>query len=205
MNVRKRATFNKTVLLQCSGFQADPPISRWFPCIEVGLWPIFYLWCERMARESAELRKLIEPAVTVLGYELVGVEFIHGKSGLLRVYIDHDDGIGVDDCKAVSYQVSGLLDVEDPIRGQYTLEVSSPGLDRPLFQARDYERFAGQQVKLRLSVPVAGRRRFKGTLLGLRDQQVVVKMDDEELLVPLHEIDQARLVPDYDSHRAEGA
>ena len=158
-----------------------------------------------MARESAELRKLIEPAVTVLGYELVGVEFIHGKSGLLRVYIDHDDGIGVDDCKAVSYQVSGLLDVEDPIRGQYTLEVSSPGLDRPLFQARDYERFAGQQVKLRLSVPVAGRRRFKGTLLGLRDEQVVVKMDDEELLVPLHEIDKTRLVPNYDSHRAEGA
>ena len=158
-----------------------------------------------MARESAELRKLIEPAVTVLGYELVGVEFIHGKSGLLRVYIDHDDGIGVDDCKAVSYQVSGLLDVEDPIRGQYTLEVSSPGLDRPLFQARDYERFVGHEVKLRLSVPVGGRRRFKGTLVGLRDEQVVVKMDDEELVVPLHEIDQARLVPDYDSHRAEGA
>lgn len=158
-----------------------------------------------MARESAELRKLIEPAVTALGFELVGVEFIHGKSGLLRVYIDHEDGIGVDDCKSVSYQVSGLLDVEDPIRGQYTLEVSSPGLDRPLFQARDYERFVGHEVKLRLSVPVGGRRRFKGTLVGLRDEQVVVKMDDEELVVPLHEIDQARLVPDYDSHRAESA
>ena len=158
-----------------------------------------------MARESAELRKLIEPAVTVLGYELVGVEFIHGKSGLLRIYIDHDDGIGVDDCKAVSYQVSGLLDVEDPIRGHYTLEVSSPGLDRPLFRARDYERFAGHEVKLRLSVPVDGRRRFTGTLVGLRDEQVVVKMEDEELVVPLHEIDQARLVPDYDPHRAEGA
>jgi ribosome maturation factor RimP len=76
-----------------------------------------------------------------------------------------------------------------------------------LFQARDYERFAGHEVKLRLSVPVAGRRKFKGTLVGLRDEQVVVKMDDdEELVVPLHEVDQARLVPDYDSHRAaEGA
>jgi ribosome maturation factor RimP len=158
-----------------------------------------------MARESAELRKLIEPAVTAMGFELVGVEFLRGKTGLLRVYIDHEDGIGVDDCKSVSYQVSGLLDVEDPIRGQYTLEVSSPGLDRPLFQESDYERFAGREVQLRLSVPVDGRRKFKGILMGLRDHQVVVRMDDEELVVPLQEIDGARLVPDYDSHRAEGA
>ena len=101
--------------------------------------------------------------------------------------------------------MSGLLDVEDPIRGQYTLEVSSPGLDRPLFQERDYERFAGHEVQLRLSAPVEGRRKFKGILMGLRDHQVVVRMDDEELVVPLHEIDRSRLVPDYDSHRAEGA
>ena len=86
-----------------------------------------------MVRESAELRKLIEPAVTALGFELVGVEFIHGKRSLLRVYIDHEDGIGVDDCKSVSYQVSGLLDVEDPIRGQYTLEVSYLGYDKEIF------------------------------------------------------------------------
>ena len=158
-----------------------------------------------MVRESAELRRLIEPAVTALGFDLLGVEFIRGKNSVLRVYIDHEDGISVDDCKSVSYQVSGLLDVEDPIRGQYALEVSSPGLDRPLFRARDYERFAGHAVKLRLSAPVQGRRRFTGTLLGLRDEQVVVMLDDEELLVPLHEIEQARLVPDFDSHRSEGA
>ncbi len=158
-----------------------------------------------MPRESAELRKLIEPAVTSLGYELVGVEFIRGKTGVLRVYIDSDDGITVDDCKSVSYQVSGLLDVEDPIRGQYSLEVSSPGLDRPLFQPRDFERFAGHEISMRLSLPVDGRRKFKGTLLGLRDEQVVLQMDEEELVVSLDEIDQARLVPDYDSHRAEGA
>ena len=158
-----------------------------------------------MPRESAELRKLIEPAVTTLGYELVGVEFIRGKTGVLRVYIDSEDGITVDDCKSVSYQVSGLLDVEDPIRGQYSLEVSSPGLDRPLFQARDFERFAGHEINMRLSVPLEGRRKFRGTLLGLRDDQVVVQMEEEELVVSLDEIDQARLVPDYDSHRAEGA
>ncbi|MGD8672564.1 MAG: ribosome maturation factor RimP [Thiogranum sp.] len=158
-----------------------------------------------MPHESVELRELIEPAVTALGFELVGVEFIHGKSGLLRVYIDHPEGISVDDCQAVSHQVSGVLDVEDPIRGQYTLEVSSPGLDRPLFRERDFERFAGNQVDIRLLAPVNGRRKFKGVLGGLRDGQVVLQMDDEELVVALDEIDRARLVPDYKSHRAEGA
>ncbi len=158
-----------------------------------------------MPRESAELRALIEPAVTALGFELVGVEFIHGKSGVLRVYIDHPDGVGLDDCQAVSYQVSGVLDVEDPIRGQYSLEVSSPGLDRPLYQRHDFERFAGSEVDVRLVAPVNGRRKFRGVLGGLRDGQVVVRMNDEELVVALDEIDQARLVPDYKSHRAEGA
>jgi ribosome maturation factor RimP len=159
-----------------------------------------------MPRESMELRELIEPAVTALGYELVGVEFTHGKTGVLRVYIDHPEGIGVDDCEKVSHQVSGILDVEDPIRGHYALEVSSPGLDRPLYRERDFERFAGSEVDLRLLAPLDGRRRFKGVLGGLRDGQVVVRMnDDEELVVALEEIDQARLVPDYKSHRAEGA
>ena len=158
-----------------------------------------------MPSESVELRKLIEPAVTALGFELVGVEFHAGKSGVLRVYIDHQDGISVDDCQAVSHQISGILDVEDPIRGHYSLEVSSPGLDRPLFQARDFDRFAGSEVSLRLLAPLNGQRKFKGILGGLRDGQVVVKMNDEELVVRLDEIDQARLVPDYQSHRAEGA
>ena len=158
-----------------------------------------------MPSESVELRELIEPAVTAMGFELVGVEFHPGKNGVLRVYIDHEDGISVDDCQAVSHQVSGILDVEDPIRGQYSLEVSSPGLDRPLFQARDFDRFAGSEVSLRLLAPLNGRRKFKGILGGLRDGQVVVKMNDEELVVRLDEIDQARLVPDYQSHRAEGA
>jgi ribosome maturation factor RimP len=158
-----------------------------------------------MPRESAELRALIEPAVRVLGFELVGVEFFHGKSAVLRLYIDHPNGVSVDDCQAVSYQVSGILDVEDPIRGQYSLEVSSPGLDRPLFHERDFERFRGCEVDVRLVTPLNGRRRFRGVLGGLQDGLVVLQMDDEELVVALDEIDQARLVPDYKSHRAEGA
>ncbi len=158
-----------------------------------------------MPRESVELRKLVEPAVTALGFELVGVEFIRGKSGVLRVYIDHPDGVSVNDCQSASYQISGVLDVEDPIRGDYALEVSSPGLDRPLYRAQDFERFAGHEVDLRLLAPVDGQRRFKGVLGGLREGQVVIQMKDEELLVEVDEIDQARLVPDYRSHRVEGA
>ncbi len=158
-----------------------------------------------MPRESAELRALLEPAVTALGFELVGVEFIRAKQGVLRVYIDSEQGITVDDCKAVSHQVSGILDVEDPIRGQYTLEVSSPGLDRPLYQMKDFERFAGHEIAMQLTAAVNGRRKFQGTLMGLRDDQVVLQMGEEELVVALDEIDRARLVPDFDSHRAEGA
>ena len=158
-----------------------------------------------MPRESAELRKLLEPAVSALGFELVGVEFVSGRRGLLRVYIDSEDGITIDDCQAVSHQVSGLLDVEDPIQGQYSLEVSSPGLDRPLFRASDFERFAGQEVRLRLVAPLEGRRKFRGVLVGLRDGRVVVQVEEQELVVALEEIDEARLVPDYDSHRLEGA
>ena len=158
-----------------------------------------------MPRESAELRALLEPAVTALGFELVGVEFIRARQDVLRVYIDRGQGITVDDCKAVSHQVSGILDVEDPIRGQYALEVSSPGLDRPLYRMKDFERFAGHEIALQLTAAVNGRRKFQGTLMGLRDDQVVLQMGEEELVVALDEIDRARLVPDFDSHRAEGA
>ena len=151
-----------------------------------------------MSREPAELRSLIEPAVTALGYELVGVEYSSGgRGGLLRVYIDRPEGITLDDCQAVSHQVSGVLDVEDPISGQYSLEVSSPGLDRPLFRDADFERFAGHRVRVQTSSPVGGRRKFKGTLLGLEDGQVLLKVDDEDLRLPLEKIDQARLVPEY--------
>lgn len=159
-----------------------------------------------MPREATELRKLLEPAVTALGFELAGVEFIRAKHGILRVYIDHENGISVTDCKSVSHQLSGVLDVEDPISGNYSLEVSSPGLDRLLFQSKDFERFAGHAVKLQLTVPVDGRRKFVGVLSGIKDDQVVVQMEEnEELVVPLNEIERARLIPDYASQRAHGA
>jgi ribosome maturation factor RimP len=143
------------------------------------------------------LRKLIEPVVAALGYELVGVEFqAHARSGVLRIYIDKEEGITLEDCQRVSYQVSGLLDVEDPLPGRYSLEVSSPGLDRPLFTPEHFERFAGRRVRIRLRALLDGRRKFTGVLKGLRDGEVLVEEDGQDFSVPLDRIEQARLVPE---------
>jgi ribosome maturation factor RimP len=103
----------------------------------------------------------------------------------------------VEDCERVSHQVSGVLEVEDPIKGQYTLEVSSPGLDRPLFKPEHYARFVGEVVSLRLARPLGERRRFKGRLLALRDGAVVIEQDGAEVVVPLEDIDKAQLVPQW--------
>ena len=153
----------------------------------------------RMKQDPLQIGAMLEPGIRSLGYELVGVEYQSGGKGggLLRVYIDSEDGITADDCQKVSYQVSGVLDVEDPIPGHYTLEISSPGLDRLLFKPEDFERFAGQLVKLRTAYPVEGQRRFKGRLRGLQDRNVVIVQDDLEISLPYDQIEQARLVPEY--------
>ncbi len=133
----------------------------------------------------------------MLGYELVGIEYFPtGHHYILRVYIDQEAGITLDDCETVSHQVSALLDVEDPIRGQYTLEVSSPGLDRPLFTPEHFSRFSGRRVKLRLASPLNGRRNFKGRLQGLDDGNVLLEVDGAQLSLPLEDIEKARLVPE---------
>ncbi len=148
-------------------------------------------------RAPDNVQKPIEAAVAALGYELVGVEYLpQGRRSLLRVYIDTPDGVTLDDCERVSHQIGGVLEVDDPIRGQYILEVSSPGLDRPLFTAEHYRRFTGSRVKLRVSPPLDGRRHFSGVLRGLRDERVVVEQEDGEVEIPLHCIEQARLVPE---------
>lgn len=151
-----------------------------------------------MAQVGRQLQAAVEDAVAALGYELVGVEYIaQGRHSVLRVYIDSEHGITVDDCARVSHQVSGALDVDDPIKGPYTLEVSSPGLDRPLFKPEHFERFAGEQVQIRLAVPLDGRRKFKGVLRGLRDGRVVVDMDGQELLLEFENVDKANLVHEW--------
>lgn len=158
-----------------------------------------------MARQApVSLQKLIEPVIAALGYELVGTEYLpQGKHSLLRIYIDTPDGIKVEDCERVSHQVSGLLDVEDSIHGQYTLEVSSPGLDRLLFKIEHFDRFVGQKIKVRLKLPLNGQRNFTGKLLGTCDGAVLMQVEAQEksseavqdLAVALEKIEAARLVP----------
>jgi ribosome maturation factor RimP len=152
-----------------------------------------------MAGAADGLVQLIRGAVEPMGYELVGVEYLsQGRGGsLLRVYIDHVNGITVDDCADVSHQISGVLDVEDPIKENYSLEVSSPGLDRPLFFKEDFERFSGSRVSVKLRVKLHDRRRFEGVLNGVEGDEVLVNVDGEEYALPLDQIDKARLVPEF--------
>ena len=151
-----------------------------------------------MHEREARLYELIQPTVSSLGYELVGVERHDGRSrGVIRVYIDHDEGVTVDDCARVSHRVDGLLNVEDPMPGGYDLEISSPGADRPLFVERDFARFAGAGLKVTLRSSNAGQRRFTGTLGGYEDGVVLVDEHGLEHRFALSEIESARLVPQW--------
>lgn len=144
-----------------------------------------------------ELAKLLEPTVEGLGYELTDLEVrLGGKGGLIRVFVDKADGIDLDDCEKVSLAVSALLDVEDPVPGNYNLEVSSPGLDRKLTKVEHFQRFAGEIVKVQMRFPIEGRRRFRGTLVSSDDENIVVEVDGESHSLPLKTIDTARLVPE---------
>jgi len=147
---------------------------------------------------NEQLEALIEPVVKGLGCELWGVERLtQGKYSLLKIFIDADEGIDVEDCARVSRQVSSLLDVEDPFSGKYTLEVSSPGLDRRLFKLEQYEVFKGARVKLKLRKPYEGRRKFIGLLCGIKKEDVVLRSnDDEEILFPFGEIERANIIPE---------
>ena len=139
---------------------------------------------------------MLEPAIERLGYELTDIELkLGGRSGLLRIFIDKDDGVDIDDCEVVSHQVSAILDVEDPIPGNYTLEVSSPGLDRTLTKPAHFRRFMGEDIKVKLRFPLDGRRNFRGALKSADDEVIEVEVDGESYRLPLSTIESARLVP----------
>lgn len=146
-----------------------------------------------------DLDKLFEPVVESMGYELVGVEFLGGGGhGTLRVYIDREDGVNLDDCAAISHQISGILDVEEPIKQAYDLEVSSPGIDRPMFKLADFERFVGKTARIKLTVGLLGRRNFKGELQGVVDSKlVIIEVDGELYDLPYADIDKANLVGEF--------
>ena len=147
---------------------------------------------------KTELLKLLEPAVESLGYELADLEVkTGGKNGFLRVFIDKETGIDIDDCEAVSRQVSAILDVEDPLPGQYTLEVSSPGLDRTLTKPTHYQRFMGEEVRVKLKFPLEGRRNFRGALKAADEEHIEVEVDGQMHRLPLATVESARLVPAY--------
>ena len=152
-----------------------------------------------MREREMRLYELLEPTVSSLGFELVGVQWRGGRSRkLIRVYIDHAEGVTVDDCAQVSHRVGGLLDVEDPMPDEYDLEVSSPGADRPLFVERDFARFAGAGMRLTLRSSFAGQRHFTGTLGGYEDGGVVVvDVHGIRHRFAISEIESARLVPQW--------
>ena len=146
-----------------------------------------------------EVIELLEPTVKALGYELIDIDLkLGGSDGLLRLYINSDQGISLDDCSVVSEQVSALLDVEDLIPGQYRLEVSSPGTDRVLRTEQHLLQFAGQRVKIQTHELINGRKRFAGELKGMRDELVVVDIDGNEIEIPFDKVKRARLAPRFD-------
>jgi ribosome maturation factor RimP len=151
-----------------------------------------------MRQDQTHLWELFEPVVSGMGFDLIEIEhFPNPKHGVLRLYIDKDGGVNVDDCSSVSRQISALIDVEDPIRGQFNLEVSSPGSDRPLRRLKDFQRFTGSLVKLKTVMPLEGQRNFKGRILEADEELLVIETDTEEISLPMNAIEKARIVPEY--------
>lgn len=152
-----------------------------------------------------KLAGLVEPLLERLGYEMVDLEFAGGRgSAMLRVYIDREAGVGIEDCEAVSREVSALLDVHDPVPSGYRLEVSTPGLDRVLRTAAHYARFAGAQVAVELAVPREGRRRYTGRLVHSDANGLELMVDDARVAFPYGEVFRARLVPEWPEKFVKG-
>ncbi len=152
------------------------------------------------AELPSRIERILAPSLEAMGYEIVRVQLSGGRSPTLQVMVERQDGkaLKVEDCVAVSRAASPLLDVEDPMAGSYTLEVSSPGIDRPLVRRKDFERFAGHDVRIETGEPqggpAGGRRRFRGKLLGVEGESVKLATAEGEALLPLEAIQKARLV-----------
>ena len=151
-----------------------------------------------MRQAPEHLLNLIEPIVEGLGYECVGIDYSpHPKHGLLRIYIDSENGILVEDCTKVSHQVSGVLDVEDPIQGNYQLEISSPGADRPFFKISQFERYIDSIVLVNLFKAISGRRKITGRIVKVVDDVISLAEGEQIYEVPFDAMSKARLVPEY--------
>jgi len=136
--------------------------------------------------------------VEALGFQLWGIEYVQaGKHSIVRVFIDHENGINIEDCAEVSRQVSAVLDVEDPISTEFTLEVSSPGVDRPLFNAQQYAAYIGEDAKVQLTMPVAGSRNLKGAITKIEGQMLTIKVDGKDLVVALDNIRKGNIIAKF--------
>ena len=152
-----------------------------------------------MSQLERRLTEMLAAPVEAIGYELLGLEFIRaGKHSTLRVYIDSPEGVDVDDCAEVSHQVSAVLDVEDPITTEYNLEVSSPGMDRPLFKAAHYQALVGETISVKLQMPHNGRRNFKGELVNCDELFFTLTVDNESFELAYDNVMKANLVPKFD-------
>jgi len=161
--------------------------------------PFFCFWSVNLSQLERKLTEMLIAPVEALGFELVGVEFVRaGKHSILRVFIDHEDGIDVDNCADASHQISAVLDVEDIITAEYNLEVSSPGMDRPLFNSAHYALVVGETITVKLSIPQNGRRNFKGLLLKCENDTILVKVDNDEFSLAIANIEKGNLVPNFD-------
>jgi len=145
------------------------------------------------------LTAILEPAVEAAGFELLGIEYISaGRHSTLRLFIDHENGVVIEDCALVSRQVSAVLDVEDPISSEYNLEVSSPGMDRPLFKLAHYEALVGEDIAVQLQVPVENRRKFTGKLESVEGDILSFTIDQQPFRVSFQQVKKAHLVPKFD-------
>ncbi|WP_428086838.1 ribosome maturation factor RimP [Candidatus Thioglobus sp.] len=153
-----------------------------------------------MAKITEKMTDLVAPVLEDMGYELVGIEYIaSGKHSTLRIFIDTDNGIGIEDCEKVSHQLSAIFDVEDPIVGQYNLEVSSPGIERPLFNISHYQRFLGNDISLRMVRPISGQRKFKGSIGSVSELNNTIELVTElgPVTLDIDMIDKANLIADF--------
>lgn len=151
-----------------------------------------------MATLEQNLKEMLTPAIEDLGCELWGIECQRaGRFMTVRLFIDKDGGVGIEDCADVSRQVSAILDVEDPIADKYNLEVSSPGLDRPLFTLSQFERFVGQDVSIHLRIPVADRRKWQGKLEKVDNDMITLVVDGQEQVFVFGNVQKANVVPKF--------
>jgi len=160
--------------------------------------PLYLTGTVIVSSRQETLIELIEPVAKAFGCELWGLEVLsQGRHSLLRIYIDKADGVGLEDCEKVSRQISSLMDVEDPLAGQYTLEVSSPGMDRPLYKLEHYQQYIGEQVAVKLTRTFEKRKKIRGRLNAVEGDEIVIQAEDEEFVLPLEWIEKAKLIPQF--------